>query len=106
MLGAERAGHARAVLAHVFRRVAGADPAVEAGIESAGRAAVPGEEGMADVWRLERGGAKHDVRHARKLVASRRPVKPRRQAGLAGIWMRLFAASHRKVPGALAGICC
>src|SRR5260370_35911026 len=70
----------RGGLAWVSRRVAGADPAVEAGIESAGRAAVPGEEGMAEVGkRLERGGAKHHVRHRRTLAARRAGVKCTRE---------------------------
>src|SRR5438094_7212143 len=61
---AERAGHARAVLAHMGRLVARANAAIEAGIDVAGYPAVPGEEGMTDVWRLERGGLEHHLRHA------------------------------------------
>jgi hypothetical protein len=51
-------------------------PSTSASPNSGFYPAVPGEEGMADVRkRLERGGLKHPVGHARKFVASRPPVK-------------------------------
>ena len=57
---AERLRHARAVFRHAFRPVAGADAAIEAGIDAVRYAARAREEGVADAGELGKiGGLQH-----------------------------------------------
>src|SRR6266700_8087862 len=78
-LDAERRRHASPILGDAGGRIAGARPAIEAGIDSLGHAAIPSEEGVMDPGQL---GERCRLQHALLLPASRGADKSTRTSPL------------------------